>query len=146
MRDFDQLFQALDQSPFRRQFRLEGRELDYLLSKGMETVLEHATGFIEQRLSPANPPNDGRQTPKRNHPVFIAKHANATCCRGCLQKWHDIPKGRELREDEKRYVLGVIERWLSRQAQVATGDSASPRSSEKVGQAGNLPGFPERPY
>ncbi|MGH9835275.1 MAG: DUF4186 family protein, partial [Blastocatellia bacterium] len=72
--------------------------------------------------------NDGRQTPKRNHPVFIAQHATATCCRGCLQKWHDIPKGRELREDEQRYVLGVIKRWLARQAQMATGDSASLRS------------------
>ncbi len=146
MRDLDQLFQGLDQSPFRRQFRLEGRELDYLLSKGMETVLEHTAGFIEQRLAPANPPNDGRQTPKRTHPAFIAQHATATCCRGCLQKWHDVPKGRELREGEKRYVLGVIERWLSQQAQMATGDSASPRSSEKVGQTGGFPGFPERSY
>src|SRR5262245_20709198 len=121
MRDFDQLFQALDRSSFRRQFRLEGKELDYLLSKGVETVLEHAADFIELRLAPADPPNDGRQTLKRNHPAFIAQHATATCCRGCLQKWHDIPIGRELREDEKRYVLGVIERWLSRQAQMATG-------------------------
>jgi predicted Fe-S protein YdhL (DUF1289 family) len=124
MRDLDQLFQALDRSQFRRQFRLEGRELDYLLLKGVETVLEHAAGFIEQRLATANPPNDGQQTPKRNHPVFIAQHATATCCRGCLQKWHDVPKGRELREDEKRYVLGMVERWLSQQAQMATGDSA----------------------
>ena len=109
MRDIDQLFQALNQSPFRRHFRLEGSELDYLFSKGMETVLEHAASFIERRLAPANPPNDGRQTLKRNHPAFIAQHATATYCRGCLQKWHDTPKGRELREDEKRCVLGVIE-------------------------------------
>ncbi len=100
MRDLDQLFQALDLSPLRRQFRLEGRELDYLLSKGVETVLEHAAGFIEQRLVPANPPNDGRQTPRRNHPAFIAQHATATCCRGCLQNRHDVPKSRELRENE----------------------------------------------
>jgi predicted Fe-S protein YdhL (DUF1289 family) len=132
MRDLDQLFQALDQSSFRRQFRLEGRELDYLLSKGLETILEHAAGFIEQRLAPANPLNDGRQTPMRNHPIFIAQHATATCCRGCLEKWHDIPKGRELREGEKRYVLGVIERWLARQAQMARGDNSGPRSSTEA--------------
>src|SRR5918912_230648 len=117
MRDIDQLFHALDQSSFRRQFRLEGRELDYLVSKGLKTVMEHAAGFIEQRLAPAHPPNDGRQTPKRNHPVFIAQHATGTCCRGCLQKWHGIAQGRELREEEKRYVLEVLERWLSQQAQ-----------------------------
>ncbi|MCG3160456.1 MAG: hypothetical protein JMDDDDMK_01525 [Acidobacteria bacterium] len=132
MRDFDQLFQALDQSSFRRQFRLEGKELDYLLGKGLAIILEHAAGFIEQRLAPANPPNDGRQTPMRNHPVFIAQHATATCCRGCLQKWHGIPKGRELRKDEKRYALGVIERWLARQAQMAAGGNDLPRSSAEA--------------
>lgn len=116
----------MDQSSFRRQFRLEGRELDYLLNKGMEIILDHAAGFIEQRLASANPPNDGRQTPMRNHPVFIAQHATATCCRGCLQKWHSIPKGRGLREDEKHYVLGVIERWLARGAPMVTGLAPQP--------------------
>ena len=102
----------------------------------METVLEHAAGYIEQRLAPANPPTDGQQMPKRNHLAFIAQHATATCCRGCLQKWHDVPKGRELWEDERRYVLGVIERWLSQQAQTATGNSAPPRSSANVTRNG----------
>jgi hypothetical protein len=73
-------------SPFRGQFRLEGRELDYLLSKCLETVWGHAAGFIEQRLAPANPPNGWRQTPQRNHTAFIAQHATATCCRGCMLK------------------------------------------------------------
>jgi predicted Fe-S protein YdhL (DUF1289 family) len=132
MRDLNERFHALDQSSFRRQFRREGRELDYLLGKGLETILGHAAGFIEKRLAAANPANDGRQTPMRNHPVFIAQHATATCCRGCLQKWHDIPKGHELREDEKRYVLGVIERWLSQQAQMATDDNSGPCSSADV--------------
>jgi hypothetical protein len=135
-RDLDRLLHALDQSPFRGQFRVEGRELDYLLSKGREAVLEHAAGFIAQRLAHANPPYDGRQTPKRNHPGFIAQHATATCCRGCLQKWHDIPKGRELLEEEKRYVLRVIVRWLSQQSQMATGDRVSPRSSANVTRNG----------
>jgi predicted Fe-S protein YdhL (DUF1289 family) len=70
----------------------------------------------------------------------------ATCCRGCLQECRDVPKPRELREDEKRHVLAVIERRLSQQAQMATSDSASSRSSEKVGPTGSLPGFPERSH
>jgi uncharacterized protein DUF4186 len=93
-------------------------------------TLEYAAGFIEQRLAAANPPNDGRQTPKLNYSSFIAQRATATCRRGCPQKWRDISKRRELREDEKRHLLGVIELRLSQQAQMATGDSASPRSSE----------------
>lgn len=77
-------------------------------------VLDHARAFVEQRLAPAAPPNDGKQTPYRGHPVFIAQHATACCCRGCLQKWHGIPKGRALTPEEMAHVLNTLERWLAR--------------------------------
>jgi Domain of unknown function (DUF4186) len=115
MRDLDELFAALGQSSFRRRFRLRGKELDYFRRKGMEVILQHAEDFIEKRLAAAEPLNDGRQTPMSNHPVFIAQHATATCCRGCLEKWHGITKGRALSIEEKRYVLEVLKEWLSRQ-------------------------------
>ena len=111
-RDLDEVFAALARSDFRRRFRLRGRELDYLRKKGLPAVLEHAASFIEQRLAPAEPANDGRQTPMGNHPAFVAQHATATCCRGCLEKWHRIPKGRALDAAEKEYVARVIKRWL----------------------------------
>ena len=63
----------------------------------------------------AEPRNDGRQTPYRNHPVFVAQHATATCCRSCLETWHDIPKGRRLDRDERAYVVEVIGRWIDRE-------------------------------
>ena len=112
MRDLDAVFEQLRHSPFRQRFHLKGKELRYLQEKGLEAVLQHADGFIEQRLAPAHPPNDGKQTPYRNHPVFVAQHATATCCRGCLAKWHGIPKGRELTTDEKTHVAAALERWL----------------------------------
>ena len=77
-------------------------------------MLEHAAGFIESDGG-AFSANDGKQTPMRHHPVFIAQHVTATCCRGCLQKWHGIPKGRALVDDEKRYIVEVIRTWLVRQ-------------------------------
>ncbi|MGV9305492.1 DUF4186 family protein [Nonomuraea sp. NPDC003727] len=52
--------------------------------------------LIARRLVPAEPYKDGEQTPCRGHPVFVAQHATATCCRTCLHRWHDIPRGREL--------------------------------------------------
>lgn len=111
-KDLDEIFAALERSPFRRRFRLRDRELDYLRQKGLAVVLEHAADFIEKRLAPAEPANDGKQTPMRNHPVFVAQHATALCCRGCMAKWHGIPRGRALEAEEKRYILSVIERWL----------------------------------
>jgi hypothetical protein len=114
MRDLDELFSALARSTFRSRFRLGPKERDYLAEKSLPVVLEHGRKFIQERLAPAEPKNDGRQTPMRGHPIFIAQHATATCCRGCLEKWHRIPPGRTLSEEEIQYVLGVLARWLDK--------------------------------
>ncbi len=112
MRDIDDLFSALTRSSFRQRFRLGAKEREYLEDKGLPTVLRHAQDFIAQRLAPAEPKNDGKQTPWKGHPVFVAQHATATCCRGCLAKWHRIEQGRELTADEQAHTVLVIERWL----------------------------------
>lgn len=115
MRDMDELFAALGRSQFRSRFRLRGKEASYLQQRGLETILAHARQFVESRLAGAEPANDGKQTPMKNHPVFIAQHATATCCRGCLEKWHRINKGRALSVAEIDYIVGIIERWLRQQ-------------------------------
>ena len=112
MIDLDQVFHRLGGSAFRRKFRLTGRELAYLQTWGLDHVMKQAAELISQRLAPAEPRNDGRQTPWRNHPVFVAQHATATCCRGCLAKAYGIEKGQALTEEEKAVVLAAIERWL----------------------------------
>ena len=109
----DEAFARLGRSAFRRKLRLTGRELAYLQTWGLPHVMKQAEELVRKRLAPAVIPNDGRQTPWRNHPVFVAQHATATCCRGCLEKTHGIAKGHELTEEELRHVLGAIERWLS---------------------------------
>ena len=78
----------------------------------METIRIHSKDFIEKRLAPAIIPNDGKQTPMKGHPVFIAQHATATCCRNCLYKWHHIPKDVELNCSQQQYVVAVIMRWI----------------------------------
>ena len=112
MRDLDDLFQALAGSSFRRSFRLGAADREYLRTRGLDVVLDHARDFVAKRLAPAEPRNDGKQTPYRGHPVFVAQHATATCCRGCLEKWHDIPRGRELDAAERAHVVAAIGRWL----------------------------------
>jgi hypothetical protein len=112
----NQIFQELSGSPFRRRFRLRAEQLRYLESKGLDAVLGHAADLVSKRLSAANPAHDGKQTPFKGHPVFIAQHATATCCRGCLAKWHGIGKGRPLDPTELRHVVAVIERWLRKQS------------------------------
>ena len=113
MREVNEVLAALGRSKFRSRIRLSAKDLEYLRARGLETVLSHAANFIGERLTPAEPVNDGKQTPWRNHPVFTAQHATATCCRGCLEKWHGIGKGRELTGEEKRYIITLIGEWLS---------------------------------
>ena len=112
----DDLFAALRRSPFRQRIRLGARERAYLEAKGMDTVLEHAADFVALRLAPAEPRNDGKQTPFRGHPVFLAQHATATCCRGCLLKFHGIERARILTPGEQSHAVAVIGRWLRQYA------------------------------
>ena len=123
MRNLDELFAALARSRFRSKFRLGPAETNYLHRHGLTATLTHAARFIEERLAPAKPEKDGKQTPWRGHPVFIAQHATATCCRGCLAKWHGIPAGVALSPAQKAHVLKVIKRWLQSQG-------SAPESSE----------------
>jgi hypothetical protein len=119
MDDLNALFKRFAGSSFRRGFRLGKQDRAYLKARGLPVVLAHARDFIDRRLAAAEPPNDGKQTPYRGHPVFVAQHATAACCRGCLAKWHGIPQGRPLEEADKARILAAIERWLSEQL---TGD------------------------
>src|SRR4051812_11464849 len=112
MRKLDELFAALRESAFRRRFHLAAPERRYLSTHGIEEVLVQAEDLIARRLAPAEPPNDGRQTPWRGHPVFVAQHATGTCCRNCLAKWHGIARGAALTDEEQAHVIAVLERWL----------------------------------
>ena len=107
-----QLFTGLSKSDFRSRFHLKEQDKEYVRQKGLDKIQEHAQDFIEKRLAPAVIPNDGKQTPMRGYPVFIAQHATATCCRGCLEKWHKIRAGKELTPRQKEYIVHVIMLWI----------------------------------
>ena len=111
----EDLFYRLSQSNFRSRFHLKPADLQYIQDKGMETIRSHAKDFVSKRLAPAVIPNDGKQTPMRGHPVFIAQHATGCCCRGCLYKWHKIPAGTELTKEQQEYVVDVLMEWICRQ-------------------------------
>lgn len=76
MNALEPLFARLARSTFRSRFRLGIKERQYCWDKGAEVIDKHAADFIAQRLAPAHPANDGKQTPMRGHPVFIALSRN----------------------------------------------------------------------
>ena len=108
-------FQRLAKSKFRSRFRLSEADRKYIADKGLETIRRHAEDFVRTRLAPAHPPNDGRQTPMRGHPVFKAQHACACCCRGCLEKWWKVPKGTDIPPERQSRMVDFLMEWIERQ-------------------------------
>ena len=102
----------LSKSKFRSSFHLNQKMKEYVKEKGFILIKSHAYDIINKRIKPKYIPNDGKQTPMKNHPVFIAQHATATCCRSCLEKWHKIPKNRELTSIEVDYIVNLIIQWI----------------------------------
>lgn len=113
--DLTDLFARLAKSDFRSRFHLTKKDKEYIAEKGLPTIRRHAEDFIAKRLAPAVIPNDGKQTPMRGHPVFLAQHATGCCCRGCFYKWHHIPAGRELTKEEQQYAVAVLMAWIEKQ-------------------------------
>ena len=114
----DKCFNILDRlanSKFRSRFKLRAKELEYIKDKGLDTIRSHACDFIRNRVASADIPNDGKQTPMRGHPVFIAQHATATCCRGCISKWHKFPQGTKLTAEQQEYIVQLIMTWIKKQ-------------------------------
>ena len=107
--------ELLKRSSFRSKFQLSNRDRQYIENKGMKTITKHAFDFIQLRVAPKFPKNDGKQTPMKGHPVFIAQHATATCCRGCLQKWHRMQKDRGLSDNEVKFIVNLIMKWIEKQ-------------------------------
>ncbi len=113
MHNYNDILNRLSKSKFRSSFHLKTKDFEYIQNKGIDTIRKHAYDFINSRLAPAVIPNDGKQTPMRGHPVFIAEHATATCCRSCLYKWHHISKNKELNQDEIDYIVNIIMMWIN---------------------------------
>ena len=114
------LFERLAESKFRSSFHLSSKDVDYIREKGLELIRSHAEDFVDKRLAPAVIANEGKQTPMRGHPVFVAQHATGCCCRGCFSKWHHIPAGRELTKHERLYAVSVLMTWIKKEYEKST--------------------------
>ena len=119
MANYDAAFARLKSSKFRSRFHLSEADRKYIADKGLQTIRAHCADFIRMRLAPANPPNDGKQTPMRGHPVFVAQHACACCCRDCLAKWWKVPRGVSIDPDRQSGIVDFLMAWIGREFVVA---------------------------
>ena len=119
MATIEQALERLKGSKFRSDFHLKYKDIRYIREKGIDTVHSHAADFVRERLAPAIIPNDGKQTPMRGHPVFIAQHACACCCRGCLEKWYKVPRGTTLNEVQQKKIVDLLMAWIEKEYEKA---------------------------
>jgi exodeoxyribonuclease V alpha subunit len=120
MQTIDEALDKLEKSKYRSGFYLTKKEQQYLDEKGIAVIRSHAQDFVRQKLAPAEPLNDGKQTPMHGHPVFKAMHATACCCRGCLNKWYKVPLHKELSEKEQEKIVNLLMAWIERQRNCKT--------------------------
>lgn len=113
MTDIDTVLAALAASGERGCYKLSTADKSQLRIAGLTKVMKQAADIIDRHIAPERPVNDGTQTPRKGHPVYVAQHATATCCRGCIATWHGIDAGRALTPDEKAHILEVLRRWLA---------------------------------
>ena len=110
----DEAFERLAKSEFRSRFKLTAKDRAYIAEKGLDTIRRHAVDFVARKLAPAEPLNDGRQTPMRGHPIFKAMHGTAMCCRGCMEKWWKVKKGVALTELQQQRAVDFLMAWVER--------------------------------
>lgn len=115
LQTIDEALLKLGRSSFRSKFHLSQKDRQYIDEKGLEAIRRHAEDFVKTRLAPAVIPNDGKQTPMKGHPIFVAQHACACCCRGCLNKWYKVPKNKELTALQQQKIVNLLMAWIEKE-------------------------------
>lgn len=108
-------FDALQHEMIRHYFfhrPVDDAAMRHAQRKGRDQLKDSARDRLRKYLAVAEPPRDGRQTPLEGNVIYYAQHATATCCRTCLEYWHNIPKGRPLTEAEFDYCVGLVDLFL----------------------------------
>ncbi|MBR4461134.1 MAG: DUF4186 domain-containing protein [Erysipelotrichaceae bacterium] len=115
MQTISEALMKLQKSSFRSRFHLNDEDREYIREKGRELIENHARDFVREKLAPADPVNDGKQTPMKGHPVFKAMHATACCCRGCLNKWYHVPMHQALTKQQQEKIVHLLMAWIDEQ-------------------------------
>lgn len=77
----------------------------------------------------------------RGHPVFIAQHATATCCRECIRKWHKMQPGKELSQVQQEYLVKIgLEISRMKEGSIALVNQVTTISKMRIFDPRNLKG------
>jgi hypothetical protein len=113
--DVDHTFSELRHEFIRHHFwhvEIDEKAKNHALRKGRIALISSIPTRIANSVAAELPYRDGRQTPFRDNVLHYAQHATASCCRTCIEYWHNIPKGRPLTEPEQEYLGSLMARYI----------------------------------
>lgn len=115
--DIEYTFESLKHELIRHHFwhiEIDQRAGNYANRKGRTNLRLAVRSRIRSSIGSPNNPYDGRQTPMEGsgNPIHYAQHATASCCRKCVEYWHDIPTSRALKDDEIQYLAELAMMYL----------------------------------
>lgn len=85
--------------------------INHSLRKGKIDLRTAVRRKLISAIGPAKPFHDGGQTTMRDDAstaLPYGQHATATCCRKCLEFWHDIPRGVALTPEQLDYCTELV--------------------------------------
>jgi len=111
--DAQYTFDALKFEMIRHHFwhvEIDQKAINYAKRKGLSGLESAARSRLRNSVGSGNNPYDGRQTPMdgSGNPIHYGQHATASCCRKCMEYWHDIPTTMTLTEDQIDYLSELV--------------------------------------
>ena len=92
--------------------------LDNALRDGRAAIAAGVPSLLAKAVGPVAEAGWAmRQVPtmddKLRHIVQYGRHATATCCRGCIAKWHGVPNLEPLREEHVSYLSKLLVHYVN---------------------------------
>jgi hypothetical protein len=112
--NLEQVINALKYEQFRHHYwhlTIDEKAAKNATKISLEELAERVARRFKSSLK-LNNPYDGRQTPLTGNILYYAQHATATCCRKCIEYWHDIPLDHELSDRDIEYFTALAMRYI----------------------------------
>jgi hypothetical protein len=109
IKDAKFIFDSLKKELFRHviwHMKINQTALKKASEKNDDELRIHVKSILQKRL--INPFQDGRQTPVNGNEITnYAQHATATCCRKCIEVWHDIPEDATISNEQMDFFTDL---------------------------------------
>lgn len=111
IKDASFIFKSMKKELIRHVFwhtKIEDSAIDQARKRGKVELRKRASKLLKSRIG-KHTAWDGRQTPLTgNEIISYAQHATATCCRKCLEAWHNIPPEVILNDKQLEYCTSLV--------------------------------------